>query len=138
MLGGDLVGDGILEPYLCLLVPDQRRHDAPRIAGKAALGEEGHDVDGPYQPGRAQGEIAHVARPDADAVERAAARRACNIVEAGHSASLASALTAAAAMALPPLRPLTIRNGTRPSAASTSFDSFAPTKPTGRPITAAG
>ena len=42
------------------------------------------------------------------------------------------------AIALPPLRPFTIRKGTRPSAASASLDSAAPIKPTGRPITAAG
>src|SRR4051812_41755807 len=56
-----------------------------------------------------------------------------------HRPALASALTAAAVMALPPMRPRTIRNGTpRGSAASASFDSAAPTKPTGMPRIAAG
>src|SRR4029079_8503977 len=117
-----------------LLLPafQQRRHDAPRIAGMAALGEKGDDIDRPRQAGRAQGEIAHVARPDTDAVERAAAGGAGEFVEAGHSASLASALTAAAAMALPPLRALTIRNGTRPSGARACLDFLAPTESTRR------
>src|SRR5216684_3237858 len=58
---------------------------------------------------------------------------------AAHGPALASALTAAAAMALPPMRPRTIRNGTpRGSAASASFASAAPTKPTGMPRIAAG
>src|SRR6476661_2121115 len=56
-----------------------------------------------------------------------------------HSPSLASALTAAAVMALPPIRPRTMRYGTpRALAASASFDSAAPTKPTGMPRMAAG
>src|SRR6185437_13870376 len=70
-----------------------------------------------------------IAGADTDAVKRAGFRRA-------HSASLASALAAAAAIALPPLRPLIIANGTRPSAANASLDSIAPTNPTGIPITA--
>src|SRR5206468_11620995 len=95
-------------------------------------------VDRAHQACGAQGEIAHVARSHADAIERAAAGAAGQGVEADHSASLASALTAATAMALPPLRPRTIRLGTRPSASSASFDSCAPMKPTGRPTMAAG
>src|SRR5204862_504999 len=81
-----------------LLLPafQQRRHGAPRIAGMAAVDEKGDDIDRPRQAGRAQGEIAHVARPDTDAVERAAACGAGEFVEAGHSASLANAWTPAA------------------------------------------
>src|SRR5262245_23727629 len=56
-----------------------------------------------------------------------------------HMPALASALTAAAVMALPPIRPRTIKKGTpRGSAASASFDSAAPTNPTGTPMIAAG
>ena len=72
-----------------------------------------------------------IAGTETDAVKRAG-------VFGRHSASLASALTAAAAIALPPRRPLTIANGTRPSAAMASFDSAAPTNPTGIAMTAAG
>src|ERR1700730_8066010 len=56
-----------------------------------------------------------------------------------HIPALASALTAAAVMALPPMRPRTMMKGTpRGSAASDAFDSAAPTKPTGMPRIAAG
>ena len=73
-----------------------------------------------------------IARPDADAEE-------LPLRFAAHSPALARALTAAAVMALPPMRPRTIRNGTpRGSAASASLDSAAPTKPTGMPRIAAG
>src|SRR5258708_25656394 len=56
-----------------------------------------------------------------------------------HSSSLASALTAAAAMALPPRRPRTVRKGS-PSrlTARAALDSAAPTNPTGMPIISAG
>ena len=51
----------------------------------------------------------------------------------------AFALTAAAAMALPPLRPLSAKNGTpKEFPARASFDSAAPTKPTGKPRISAG
>ncbi|MOA06970.1 hypothetical protein D3C78_1266410 [compost metagenome] len=56
-----------------------------------------------------------------------------------HSISVARALIAAAAMALPPNRPCMITNGTpRLSAASMALDSAAPTKPTGKPRISAG
>src|SRR2546430_15548063 len=56
-----------------------------------------------------------------------------------HIPALASALTAAAATAPPPIRPRTVRNGTpRGSAAHAPFPSPAPTKPTGIPSIAAG
>ena len=58
---------------------------------------------------------------------------------AAHNPGLAKALIAAAVMALPPMRPRTMRNGTpRELAASASFDSAAPTNPTGMPRIAAG
>src|SRR5262249_53882684 len=107
-------------------------------ARHVALGEVSQHIDRPHQAGGAQGKIPDVTRPDADAIKRAATRTTGQGVEADHSASLASALTAATAMALPPLRPRPIRQGTRPSASSASFDSCAPTKPTGSPTTAAG
>src|SRR5580704_6773548 len=69
-----------------------------------------------------------IARADADADQLARA----------HRPALASALTAAAHMALPPMRPRTTMNGTpRGPAASAAFDSAAPTKPTGMPRIAA-
>src|SRR5262249_28658094 len=56
-----------------------------------------------------------------------------------HNSALASAWTAAAAIALPPIRPSTVRNGTpRESSTNASFASSAPTKPTGMPRIAAG
>src|SRR4051812_40529800 len=56
----------------------------------------------------------------------------------GHAASL-NALIAAAAMALPPRRPRTVRYGTPSFAAiSASLDSRAPTKPTGNAKITAG
>ncbi len=78
----------------------------PRLAKNATTGAARDDARG------LQGHQLGIARPQPDRVERAVR----------HSASLASALTAAAAMALPPLRPCTIRNGTRPSAASAALD----------------
>src|SRR5262245_32696119 len=71
-----------------------------------------------------------IARSDADADEFSGG---------AHISALASALIAAAAIALPPIRPSTVRNGTpRGSAANASFASAAPTKPTGMPTIAAG
>src|SRR5262249_46048979 len=136
--GRNLVGQGILEAPFVAPLSEQRRHDAARIADVSLLGEVGDHINRMHQARGAQGEIARVARPDADAVQRSGGRAARQGVDGDHSWSLANALTAATAMALPPLRPRTIRNGTRPSAARASFDSIAPTKPTGRPITAAG
>src|SRR5437016_140374 len=50
-----------------------------------------------------------------------------------------SALTAAAASALPPRRPLSVTKARpRPNPASASFASAAPTKPTGKPRISAG
>src|SRR5689334_17610115 len=132
------LGDGIFQPQLVPPDFDQWRHDAARVTLEPTLGEIGDDVGRAHQARCAQGQIAHIARPDADAIQGTGTRRARDIVERIHSASLAIALTAATAMALPPLRPFTIRYGTRPSVASASFDSAAPTKPTAVPMTAAG
>ena len=60
------------------------------------------------------------------------------VARRAHSISLATAFSAAAAIALPPRRPRTMTLGTSPLASSASLDSAAPTKPTGMPITAAG
>src|SRR5262249_55193839 len=106
-----------------------RRRDGARVAAVAGLSEMRHHV-GARQ--RAYGLERHqlgIARPDADRDELAAA----------HMPARASALTAAAAMALPPSLPRTTRNGT-PCGFSirASLASAAPTKPTGMPRTAAG
>ena len=59
--------------------------------------------------------------------------------EPGPHPALASALTAAAASALPPRRPWRVMNSSPcPKAASAAFASAAPTNPTGKPRTSAG
>src|SRR6516165_5974969 len=59
--------------------------------------------------------------------------------EPGSHAPSASALTAAAASALPPRRPWSVMNSTpRPTAASAALASAAPTNPTGKPRIRAG
>src|SRR5262245_24644360 len=105
------------------------RDDGAGIAAVAALGEVRDDVGFLECAHRLEREELGIAGADTDSNEPPAA----------HMSALASALTAATAMALPPMRPPTIRNGTpRGSAASASFDSTAPTKPTGTPMIAAG
>ena len=127
---GKLGGEGIIEADQLGVRVDLAVDDAPRIADAALLGEIGDDRRR-FQNARGfQRHQLRVARADADAVKCAA--------RAHHSASLASAFTAATAMALPPLRPLTMRKGTPPWPASASLDSAAPTKPTGMPMIAAG
>src|SRR5262249_25015533 len=90
-----------------------------------------HDYVGLFQHAhRLERDQLGIARPTADANELPAR---------AHIPALASALTAAAAIALPPIRPSAVRNGTpRESAAKASFASAAPTKPTGMPRIAAG
>ena len=97
----------------------------PRRPALAKIGDDRRRRD---DFGRLDGEQIGIAGADADAIEAA---------ERGHSMSLASALTAAAAIALPPLRPRMTMAG-RPLSISASFDSAAPTKPTGMPMIAAG
>src|SRR5262249_48217581 len=105
-----------------------RGDDSARVARGSGLGEGPHHVGLAQRAQRLERDELRVARPDADADQAA-----------GHSPALASALTAAAVMALPPMRPRTIRYGTPCRlAASASFDSAAPTKPTGMPRIAAG
>ena len=104
------------------------RDDPARVAGVARLGEMRDDVRLGECARGLQGQQLRIARADADADQTPA-----------HKPALASALTAAAVMALPPMRPRTMRYGTpHGSAASASFDSAAPTKPTGMPRMAAG
>ena len=88
---------------------EQRRHDLARVALAAALGEEGDDIHRADKAGGAQRHVADIAGADADPIERPALGDAGNRIERAHSRSLARALTAAAAMALPPLRPRTIK-----------------------------
>src|SRR5579872_166629 len=86
--------------------------DRPRVAAPSGLGEEGDDRGQGDDPRRLDGEQFGIARADPDAIETA---------EGGHSVSLASALTAAAARALPPLRQRTTIAG-RPLSSNASFD----------------
>ena len=78
------------------------RDDPPRIAGVAGLGEMRDDVRLGEHARGLQRQKLRIARPDADA-DQTSARRLF------HRPALASALTAAAVMALPPMRPRTIR-----------------------------
>ncbi|KGC52753.1 hypothetical protein DO65_4952 [Burkholderia pseudomallei] len=105
--------------------------DAERVAFLALRDEVRHHGRGLQHAQRLERQQFGVARPDAEPEEAAGLAR--------HSASEASALTAAAAIALPPRRPAIATNGTpRLSAARSAFDSAAPTKPTGKPRMRAG
>src|SRR5919108_5189383 len=96
--------------------------DRARVARVARLGEMCHHAGFPKHADRFQRQQFGIARADTDSDEF------CHRV---HKPVLASALTAAAAMALPPMRPCTTRNGTPcESVASISLASAAPTKPT--------
>ena len=119
--------DGIGELKFLVGGRQPRVDDFSRVAAPSRLGEKGHDRRRLQHAHGLDREQFGIARPDADADEAALA----------HSRSLARALTAAAAIALPPLRPRTTIAG-RPLASSASFDSAAPTKPTGMPTIAAG
>src|SRR5262249_19760985 len=97
--------------------------DRARVAGVAGLGEMRDHVGLRERAHGFQRYELGIARTDADPDQPGGA---------AHGPVLASALTAAAAMALPPMRPRTTRNGTpRGSAASAAFACAAPTKPTG-------
>src|SRR5690606_21940158 len=103
---------------------EMRRDDAAGVAVVAGLGEPGDHIRLPDRANGAERQKLRVAGsdPDADQPSRAAHRLAPR----------ASALTAAAVTALPPSRPFTVSQGTPPAcSASASFDSAAPTKPTG-------
>ena len=98
-LGRDRVGHRELD----LVVAQVRLGDAARDAAAVAGVGIGDDVDGLDQAPRLEREQLGIARADADAVEAVPAS------VTRHSVSLASAFTAAAAIALPPRRPCTTR-----------------------------
>ena len=75
-----LIGDGILELDLGAAAIEQHRNRAPRVSFAPLLGEVGDDVDVAHESRRAQRQIAHVARANADAVERSRPRRARDLV----------------------------------------------------------
>ena len=75
-----------------------RGGDAPRIAGVAGFGKMRHHVGGLQRRDRVQGDQPGIAGADTDAEKTRV-----------HRPSFAKALTAAAVMALPPIRPRTIR-----------------------------
>src|SRR5262245_60051604 len=105
------------------------RGDGAGVTAVSGLGEIHDDVGCAERAHRLQRHQLRIARAETDAKESCRA----------HSPGLASAFTAAAVMALPPLRPRTMMKGTpRESAASASLDSTAPTKPTGMPRMTAG
>ena len=78
-----------------------RGRDGARVACVPRLGEMGDDIGLAERRNGVEREEPRIAGADADADETAA-----------HNPSLASALTAAAVMALPPMRPRTMRYGT--------------------------
>src|ERR1700733_1939201 len=122
------VGHRVIERQLDMRRLQPTVDDRARVAPPSRLGEIGDDGRRRDDLGGLDGGRIGIAGPDPDAIE--AAKRT-------HSTSLASAFTAAAAIALPPLRPRTMMAG-KPLSTSASFDSAAPTKPTGMPIMAAG
>ena len=75
-----------------------RGGDGPRVARVPGLGEMRDDVGRLQRRDRVQRDEARIAGADADAEETCA-----------HRPSFAKALTAAAVMALPPIRPRTMR-----------------------------
>src|SRR3984957_5474592 len=123
-----LVGHRVVKRQLDMRGFEPTVDDRARIAAPSGLGEEGDNGRGRDDLGRFDGEQIGIAGADADAIETA---------KGAHSMSLASALTAAAAIALPPLRPRMTMAG-KPLSISAPFDSAAPTKPTGTPVAAAG
>src|SRR5262249_60397728 len=99
------------------------------VSGVRALGKMCHHVGSFEHADCFQRNEFGVARSHADTNELSAA---------AHIPGLARAFTAAAVIALPPIRPSTVRKGTpRGFAANASFASAAPTKPTGSPRMAA-
>src|SRR6185312_4239167 len=106
-----------------------RLGDPARDAAAVAGAVVGDDVGRGDDPGRLDRDQFGIPGPEAHAPQRAPA----------HSFSLAIALTAAAAIALPPRRPLTTRYAMpRGRSISSCFDCAEPTKPTGPPSNAAG
>src|SRR5262249_35673897 len=106
------------------------RSSGPGVSGVRALGEMCHHVGSFEHANCFERNEFGVARSDADTNK---------LSPAAHIPGLASAFTAAAVIALPPIRPSTVRKGTpRGFAANASLASAAPTKPTGMPRIAAG
>ena len=101
MLPVDFGGDRIDERQLDQVVAEMRAGDGFRVAVGAALGEMRHHVGLLQRAHRLQRHQFGVAGTRADAVEAAF----CGSV---HRPGLASALMAAAVMALPPMRPRTM------------------------------
>src|SRR5262249_46543666 len=127
--GGNFRGHRIGEGEFGDAGPEMGCRAGARVAAVAGLAEIGDHV-GAF-------ERAHRLERDQLGIARSHAHR--DGAAGAHSPGLASALTAAAAMALPPSRPRTVRNGTpRGFSISASLASAAPTKPTGMPRIAAG
>src|SRR5258707_13040607 len=121
---------GIKQRQFDRVRPDMIGRDGARATDIAGFGEMRHHVGLPQRSRRLESEELRIARSYADANQPRGL---------AHIPALPSALTPAAVMALPPMRPRTIKNGIRCSfAAKASLDSAAPTKPTGRPRIAAG
>src|ERR1700728_285874 len=129
-----LGGDRIAERQLNHAVTQMLRNDRAGMTRPPRLGEMRDHIGFAERAHGLERQQFRIARPDADAQKFSCAEFRC-----AHRPGLASALTAAAAIALPPMRPRTMRNGTPcGSAASACLDSAAPTKPTGTPRMAAG
>src|SRR4029079_2657592 len=128
MIGG-LGGDRIAQVLLDLTRPQVRFGDPARDAVAVPGAVVGADVGLGDHPGRLDRDQLGIAGPQPDTPERASA----------HALLLAIALTAAAAIALPPRRPWTTRYAMpRGRSISSCFDCAEPTKPTGPPSNAAG
>src|SRR5436309_13325979 len=116
----------IIERQLLARAFEPRLDDRPRVATPPLFGEIGNDAGLADKPHCAHREKLRVPRSDADTVQRAGddghppVQHGLRVADV-HSRSLASALMAAAVMALPPLRPRMVTNGTRPSAINASF-----------------
>src|SRR5579875_2479972 len=130
---------GIAERKLKLLGADVGRGGSTSDAATVASGQVGDHSRLLDRAPALDCDQLRIAGTDADANQPTRARPDHRrSAAAAHSASHASALTAAEAIALPPRRPRTTRNSHAPEPASASLLSAAPTKPTGTPITAAG
>jgi hypothetical protein len=100
MVEGNFGGDGIVERQFLARVWQPAIDNFARIAAPPCFGEIGDDGRRLNQAYRFHRQQFRIPRPEADAIETPCLR-------GDHSAALASALTAAAAIALPPLRPRT-------------------------------
>src|SRR6267154_1933115 len=125
----DLGGDRIFQRLLDHAGRQHAIDHGAGVAGASGFPEMGDHAGRGDQPRRLEAHQLRIAGAEADAVDGRGRT---------HSVPPATALSAAAAIALPPRRPRTITLGTRALATSASLDSAAPTKPTGMPITAAG